>query len=89
MSKDLSIIWHFESSRECFTYFEMPRMVREHLHVPMYIYYMLTILTYIYKVAYTFETDCALFTSGSSEFNYIKSSEYMDSNDWRQTSKWL
>lgn len=64
-------------------------MVREHLHVPIYIYYMLTILTYIYKVAYTFETDCALFTSGSSEFNYIKSSEYMDSNDWRQTSKWL
>lgn len=68
-------------------------MVREDLHVPMYIiyyvYYMLTILTYIYKVAYTFETDCALFTSGSSEFNYIKSSEYMDSNDWRQTSKWL
>lgn len=44
-------------------------MVREDLHVPMYIiyyvYYMLTILTYIYKVAYTFETDCALITSGS------------------------
>lgn len=62
-------------------------MVREDLHVPMYIiyyvYYMLTILTYIHIVAYTFETDCALFTLGSSEFNYIKSLEYMDSNDWR------
>lgn len=56
-------------------------MVREYLYVFMYIYYMFIIFMYIYKVVYIFEIDCVLFILGFLEFNYIKSLEYMDSND--------
>lgn len=63
----------------------MFRMVREDLYVFMYIiyyvYYMFIIFMYIYIVVYIFEIDCVLFILGFLEFNYIKSLEYMDSND--------